>query len=122
MTSTSANMDVDKPQGGHSTTHGKAVPINPGGGTVSPCVFAVTPINPNTKTSRGMQIANEIRARSLGLLASVGGASPQTSSEPTLHAVRGADAWRLSSPVSMPVYHPAGTCVAMFAAPWAPSV
>jgi hypothetical protein len=39
MASTSASMDVDKPQGGHSTPHSKAVPIGPGVGNVSPYVL-----------------------------------------------------------------------------------
>jgi hypothetical protein len=53
-------MDIDKPHGGHSTPHGKAVPIGPGVGNISPSVFAVTLINPNPKTPRGMQIVEEI--------------------------------------------------------------
>jgi hypothetical protein len=90
MTSTSASMDVHKPQGGQSTPHAKAVPIGLGVGTVSPCVFAVTPINPNPKTPPGMQIVEEIHARALGLA----GSSPQSSSELALQAMLGAAALR----------------------------
>jgi hypothetical protein len=84
LTSTSTSMDVDKPHGGHSTPHGKAVPIGPGVGNISPSVFAVTPNNPNPKTPRGMQIVEEIRARSPGLLPPVVGVSPVSSSGPPL--------------------------------------
>jgi hypothetical protein len=54
LLSMSSSMDVDnKPQGGQFTPIGKSVPIGLGDGVIAPCVFAVTPINPNPKTPRG---------------------------------------------------------------------
>jgi hypothetical protein len=73
--STSTSMDVDKPQSGQSAPLSKSVPIGPGDGVVAPCVFAVTPINPNPKTPRGQEIVKEIRARSSGLFSSAGASS-----------------------------------------------
>jgi hypothetical protein len=62
-------MDVDKPQSGHSSSHGKSVSFGPDGSAGVTTVFAVTPINPNSVTPRGKEIVQELRARSLGLVA-----------------------------------------------------
>jgi hypothetical protein len=102
MMSKSASMDVDKPQGGQSTSHGKAVTIGLSVGVVSPCVFAVTPINPNPKTPRGEEIVKEIRARALGILALVVGVLYASLPELVLHAALGGAALRPSSPASRP--------------------
>jgi hypothetical protein len=80
-------MDVDKPQGGHSTAHEKSVPIGPGGGMVTQHVIAITPINPKPKTLRGKEIVNEIRATSPRLLAtSMGISSMKTTASSLLAA------------------------------------
>jgi hypothetical protein len=68
-------MDVDKPQSGQSAPLSKSVPIGPSDGVVAPCVFAVTPINPNPKTPRGQEIVKEIWARSSELFSSAGASS-----------------------------------------------
>jgi hypothetical protein len=68
-------MGVDKPQDGQSAPLSKSVPIGPVDGVVAPCVFAVTPINPNLKTPRGHEIVKEIRAYMSGLFSSAGASS-----------------------------------------------
>jgi hypothetical protein len=70
--STSASMDVDKPQGGNSSSHGKSVSQGPVVGSLAPMI-AVTPINPNPTTPRGKEIVEALRM-SIGFLA---GDSPQ---------------------------------------------
>jgi hypothetical protein len=62
--SSSANMDVDKPQRGISSSHGKSVAMEPVLGAFVP--IAVTPINPNPTTPREKEIVDELRSRSLG--------------------------------------------------------
>jgi hypothetical protein len=67
-TSTSASMDVDKPQGDSSFSHGKSVSLGPVEGATTP-VFTITPINPSLTTPRGKKIVEALRAKSPGLLA-----------------------------------------------------
>jgi hypothetical protein len=74
-------MDVDKPQTGHSSSHGKSVPFGPGGSAGVTTVIVVTPINPNPVTPCGKEIVQELRARSPGLAA-------RTTSSPSSFAPR----------------------------------
>jgi hypothetical protein len=67
-TSTSASMDVDKPQGDNPSSHGKPVSLGPVEDVTTP-IFAVTPINPNPTTPRGKKIVEDWRAKSPTLLA-----------------------------------------------------
>jgi hypothetical protein len=60
----SASMDVDKPQGDNSMSHGKTVSMGP----VERSTFAMTPINPNPTTPRGKEIVEVVRSTSPWLL------------------------------------------------------
>jgi hypothetical protein len=59
--STSALMDVDKPQGGNSGSHGKSVTFGLLEGSEAPCI-AVTPFNLNLSTPRGKEIVEAVRS------------------------------------------------------------
>jgi hypothetical protein len=54
-------MDVDKPQGGNSGSHGKSVALVLLEGSEAPCI-AVTPFNPNPSTPYGKEIVEAVRS------------------------------------------------------------
>jgi hypothetical protein len=57
-TSMSASMDVGKPQGDNSMSHGKTISMGP----VERSTFAMTPINPNPTTPRGKEIVEVVQS------------------------------------------------------------
>jgi hypothetical protein len=69
--SSTARMDIDKPQSSSSSSHGKTVSDGSKGGSVGGPVgnIAVTPFNPNPMTPRGKEIVAEARLKSLELIA-----------------------------------------------------
>jgi hypothetical protein len=65
--SASASMDVDKPQGSNSGSHGKSVALGLLEGSAARCI-AITPFNPNPSTPRGKEIVEAVRTISPWLL------------------------------------------------------
>jgi hypothetical protein len=66
-TLSSANMDVDKPQGGNSLSHGNSVALGPVMGASAHSI-AVTPINLNPTNPRAKEIVEEFWSRLLGYI------------------------------------------------------
>jgi hypothetical protein len=66
---TSAHMEVDKPQSSNAASHGKSVPIGSESGVGTHFSIAITPLNPNPMTQRGKEIIEGIRAKLPGLIA-----------------------------------------------------
>jgi hypothetical protein len=69
--SSTARMDIDKPQSSNSSSHGKTVSDGSKGGSFGGPVgsIAVTPFNPNPMTQRGKEIVAEARLKSPELIA-----------------------------------------------------
>jgi hypothetical protein len=82
-------MDVDKPQGDNSSSHGKSVSLGLVENVTTP-IFAVMPINPNLTTLHGKKIVEALQANSPIMLAgsSVAGSSRRLVQRPASSSAR----------------------------------